>query len=78
MKRVLPVFLTLVCLFLFANPVFAQTPEPNSDDVETEDDAAVGVLGIHADAIHYNHPDWYIGVCKAAFVPDAGLLRHAW
>src|ERR1044071_492971 len=42
MKRVLPVFLTLVCLFLFANPVFAQTPEPNSDDVETEDDAAVG------------------------------------
>ncbi len=42
MKRVLPVFLTLVCLFLFASPLLAQTPEPNSDDVETEDDAAVG------------------------------------
>jgi hypothetical protein len=41
MKRVLPVLLTLVCLFLFTNPIFAQTPEADSVDTEAEDDAAV-------------------------------------
>ncbi|MFL6215116.1 MAG: DUF6600 domain-containing protein [Blastocatellia bacterium] len=42
MKRVLPVFLTLLCFFLFANPIFAQTPEANSDAIEAEDDVAAG------------------------------------
>ncbi len=42
MKRVLPVFLTLLCLFLFANPLFAQTPVATADDTEADDDAAVG------------------------------------
>ena len=77
MKRVLPVFLTFVCLFLFANPIFAQTPEPNSDDIEAGDDAAVGrVVRSRAPASSTSPPRFCASAMpNAAATPIAGAPR---
>src|SRR5437016_1528373 len=40
MKRALPVLLTLLCLFLVSNPIFAQTVDATTSD--TEDEAPAG------------------------------------